>query len=176
VKGVFWLTLPLAASAALFAPEWLSWWINETFARESAYVAQCLALAVMINCMAFVPHTTLQAVGRADWCAKLHLAELPPYLVLVIWLASDYGINGVALAWFTRSLIDAFFMFHLAEKALGRMSSYCLRVAAGCCGVLVGLALLAQVDSIAGRAVILALIAVLAGGMIIKLSATTRPV
>jgi O-antigen/teichoic acid export membrane protein len=131
VMAVFLTMLPPTALLALFSREGLTWWLSSDFAQESQFVAQCLTIAVFINCLAFVPHTTLQAGGKADWCAKVHLVELPLYLWLLISLAETSGINGVAIAWLVRVLIDAVTMFFLTNRLFGERSRFVLAVVCG---------------------------------------------
>ena len=59
-------------------------WLGADFARQSTRVMQWLALGVLLNGLAQVPSALMQGVGRPDLTAKLHLVELPPYL-LAAW-------------------------------------------------------------------------------------------
>lgn len=116
IKAVFLATYPLTLCLALLAPEWLQAWLGEEYARNSAAVARLLAIGVMINCMAYLPFTLLQAAGRADVVAKLHLAELPLYLAALAALVAVHGIEGAALAWIGRCAVDAAALFALAAR------------------------------------------------------------
>jgi hypothetical protein len=51
-------------------------WLASSSDRATA-VLQVLAVGVLVNCLARVPLTVLQAKGRPDLPAKYHLAELP---------------------------------------------------------------------------------------------------
>jgi hypothetical protein len=48
----------------------------------------------------------IQGTGRPDITAKLHLVELPFYLAGVWWLTVRYGIEGTAIAWVLRVVVD----------------------------------------------------------------------
>ena len=44
---------------------------------------------------------------RADITAKLHLAELPFFLIILFVLVGQYGVVGAAVAWVLRITFDA---------------------------------------------------------------------
>lgn len=107
---------PVTLAVILFAREGMSLWLGAEFARRSAGVLQLLAVGVFVNCLAQIAFTLVQGVGRADLSARLHLAEVPFYIVLVWSLVSSRGLIGAALAWTLRVSIDAAGMFWLAAR------------------------------------------------------------
>ncbi|MFY9314147.1 MAG: flippase [Burkholderiales bacterium] len=120
-KGILSLlgtAVPLALLVGLFAPQWLELWLGGDYAAKSSAAALWLGLGVAINCLAQVPFTLLQARGRADLPGKLHLAELLPYLVLLFALIATHGIEGAAIAWCARCVVDAIMLFVLAARHL----------------------------------------------------------
>ena len=74
-----------------------------------------------------MPFGLVQGIGRPDLAAKLHLVELPFYLLILWWLLDDYGIVGVAIAWVIRVSIDAVLLFIMACKLLPEISVFALR-------------------------------------------------
>lgn len=116
LNSVILTVFPLVLAAVLYAPEWLRLWLNTDYAANSARVAQVLSLGVALNCVAYIPFTLLQSHGRSDLTAKLHLAELPPYLLTLVWAVSTFGILGAALAWAGRCAVDTLAMFVLAHR------------------------------------------------------------
>jgi O-antigen/teichoic acid export membrane protein len=48
----------------------------------------------------------LQGIGRPDLTAKVHLAEVVPFLTLLWILTSHFGLIGTALAWVMRVTAD----------------------------------------------------------------------
>jgi O-antigen/teichoic acid export membrane protein len=109
------LLLPVAVLLTAFAQEGLTLWLGGEFAERSTTVARWLVAGVFVNCLAHAPFAFLQAAGRPDLPAKLHLVELPLYAGLLIVLVPPLGIEGVAIAWFARSCIDT--ALHLALSA-----------------------------------------------------------
>src|SRR5207245_112880 len=69
-------------------------------------VLQILAVGVFLNAMAYLPSAFVQAVGRPDLTAKLHLLELPFYMPLLWFAAIRFGPSGVAGAWCLRVVVD----------------------------------------------------------------------
>lgn len=118
LKFVFFATYPLVLSLTLLAPDWLGLWLGAEYAQRSVHVVQFLAFGVLANSLAYVPYTLLQSAGRADLTAKLHLAELPFYFLLLMWLVGTSGIEGAARAWALRCTVDAIVLFVLARPQL----------------------------------------------------------
>lgn len=118
VKYIFVVLLPITLILVIFAPEGLAVWLGSDFAHNSASVARLLAVAVLMNCMAHVPFTHLQSVGRPDVTAKFHLMELPVYVVMLFFLARSWGITGVAVAWLLRVMIDTLLLFWFSSRLL----------------------------------------------------------
>jgi O-antigen/teichoic acid export membrane protein len=107
VKYIFLALFPITLVLIAFAPEALQFWLGSEFARQSAPVAQILAIAIFINSLSQVPFAHVQGAGRPDITAKLHLLELPIYVTTLVLMAKSMGIRGVALAWLLRVIIDS---------------------------------------------------------------------
>ena len=116
LRVVLLLMFPVLLTVVLFSREALTLWVGVTVAEQSTRVLQWLAVGVFMNAMAQAPFVVLQSTGRPDLTAKLHLGELPIYLVALWWLAHRYGIVGVAMAWSVRAGVDAVAMLVLAAR------------------------------------------------------------
>jgi len=114
--------LPLTLIMGLGADFWLTAWLGVDYAREGVRVAQILSAGVLFNSLAHLPFSLLQAAGRADWTAKLHVIELPLYIAALAWLVPGYGIDGAALVWAGRCVLDALVLFVLAQRQMRRAS------------------------------------------------------
>lgn len=98
--------VPVTVFLVMTAEPLLYYWLGNEFAENSTTVLQILAVGVFVNSLAMVPSTLIQAAGRPDIGAKLHMVELPVYLAM-IWFFTQYmGIVGVAFAWVLRVTID----------------------------------------------------------------------
>jgi O-antigen/teichoic acid export membrane protein len=74
-----------------------------------------LAAGVFMNSLGQVAFAMIQGAGRPDLTAKLHLIELPLYLLGVCWLINTYGIKGAAIAWVARIGIDTVCLFGMVQ-------------------------------------------------------------
>lgn len=97
---------PCALGIVLFARPLLGAWVGAEFAGHGAVVLRILAVGVLCNGLAYVPSGFVQAVGRPDLAARLHLLEAGPYALALWALARQFGLAGVAAAWTLRVLAD----------------------------------------------------------------------
>jgi len=114
----------------VFAKDFLSIWLGPTFSEASYRVLQYITIGVFINSIGQVAFGLIQAAGRPDVTAKVHLFEAPIYLGTLYIAARYAGINGVAFAWCLRVLLDSGVLCHLASHFGGRRRE-ALRVAVG---------------------------------------------
>lgn len=159
-KYVFLVLFPMILIIVTLAHEGLDLWIGNEFAQNSTPVLQCLAIGVFINSLAFVPFALVQGAGRPDLTAKMHMIELPFYLVTAWWLIHAYNIKGAAIAWTLRLLVDAVILFTLAQLILPKSRATIRRMALP---VGIGLCILALATLLTGTAMkILFLVGILA--------------
>jgi O-antigen/teichoic acid export membrane protein len=118
VKYVFVSLYPIVLLIVALSKEGLGLWLGAQFAQHSTHVMQLLAVGVLLNSLAQIPFALVQGAGRPDLTAKLHLIELPVYLVAVWWLIRVYGIEGAAAAWLVRVTIDTLVLFAIARRFL----------------------------------------------------------
>jgi hypothetical protein len=104
-------------------------WISSQFAANANVTAQIMVVAYWINGFALVPYAQLQATGRPDINAKLHLAELIPYLILLLVGLQFLGLPGAALAFGIRNFADCILLLWCADilhNAIGIISAAAL--------------------------------------------------
>lgn len=112
------LMLPITVVLLFFAHPILSIWINKEFADNASVILQVMAIAALLSGMAQIPYTMLQAAGRADITGKLHIAELPLYVVLLWTLIWYLGPVGAAIAWAVRIAGDLAALLIINRKVL----------------------------------------------------------
>lgn len=142
--------LPAIALVVLFAPEGLSAWVGSVFAQHSTGVLRWLAIGVLVNSVARLPHALIQGAGRPDLVAKLHCVELPIYLIALWFLLRTCGIEGAAIAWTLRAAADAVGLFWIGAKVapfVRALSVQAVIVLTACCGGLGLLALAPGLDA-----------------------------
>ncbi len=140
VKSILLILFPITLVIISFAHPFLNFWLGKEFAQHSTFVLQCLALAVFINSISHIPFALIQGVGRPDLTAKLHFAELPFYLVSVWWMIKALGIQGAAIIWVLRVLVDTAVLFWFAILVLPETANHVKHMAlilGGCIVILV---------------------------------------
>lgn len=128
IKATFLGLVPLTLPLLYFSPELIQLWIGKTFAHEGARVAQWLAVGVLVNSFAQIAFALLQGVGRPDFTAKLHLVELPLYVIVLYMLTKKLGVEGAAIAWTMRVIIDAGLLMMVARRFANILGASALRI------------------------------------------------
>ena len=109
--GLAAVATPAVVLAVVLVQPFLAVWVGPALADPAAPLGAILLLGLWVNGLAYVPFALLQAQGRPDVPAKLHVLELPPYL-LALWLGlSLFGVEGAAWAWTARAGADAALLF-----------------------------------------------------------------
>ncbi len=119
VRYLLLVMLPCILFLLVFGADLLSLWMGKQFAQQTSVVLQILGFGVLLNCMANIPYNALQALGRPDITGKVHLLELPFYLVICMVLIPHWGITGAALANSIRISLDALLLFWALHKYCG---------------------------------------------------------
>jgi O-antigen/teichoic acid export membrane protein len=91
---------------ALLLPYILPLWIGVNLKGQSIIIGQLLCFGVFVNAIGSMYYSLIQAAGRADITAKIHVFELPLYLILLFFLVDIWGLVGVAVAWVGRVFLD----------------------------------------------------------------------
>lgn len=110
--------LPIISVLSLTARPLFEWWLGAVIAADATRPFQILCVAMMISCMSQLPFVVCQSAGRARDVA---LAQVGLFILLVpaLMLAvSRWGIEGAALAWLGRIVIDHVLMVYYARRAL----------------------------------------------------------
>ena len=116
VKYTFLALFPLVLLMITFAYEGLYFWMGGEFSQNSSRVLQWLAVGVLLSSLTSIPFALVQGVGRPDLTAKVHLIELPFYLLGIWWLVRAFGIEGAAMAWTLRHVVDSLILFGIAQR------------------------------------------------------------
>jgi O-antigen/teichoic acid export membrane protein len=127
IRFLFMILFPIVFFIIVFAQEGLNLWLGKEFAQHCTSVLKWLTLGVFINSLARFPSALIQSVGRPDLTAKLHLIELPLYLLGVWSIIPIYGINGVAVAWVGRIIVDTVLLFGISGWLIPKSKHVILR-------------------------------------------------
>jgi len=118
VKYTFLALFPLVLLVVTLANEGLDLWLGAEFAQNSTLVLQLLAVGMLFFGPTQIPLGLIQGAGRPDLAAKVHLVELPLYLLALWWLLGIFGIEGAAIAWVVRLVADALVLFAMVPRFL----------------------------------------------------------
>ena len=120
LAGMAGLMAPLALAAGFGARPALTLWLGADFAAHSYRPTQILAAGVFLHALAQPSFHLLQAAGRPDITAKIHLIETPLYVLYLAYLTAHYDIVGTAVAWTTRVALSLLLLSVLAHRAVLR--------------------------------------------------------
>jgi O-antigen/teichoic acid export membrane protein len=109
---------PAVAAIWLAGRTFLAVWAGPEFAEGGGTALTVLAFGYGTNVLAYAPYFLLMGSGRNQFVARLHVAELVPYVLIAVALIPRYGATGAALAWTLRALADATALFWLARRTL----------------------------------------------------------
>jgi len=118
IKYIYLIMFPVSLVIVTFSGEGLSFWLGTEFARQSTLILQLMTIAVFFISLGQVPYSLIQGAGRPDITARLHLIELPVYLMVLYLLIRGFGIRGAAFAWMLRAMIDSTLLYFLARRLL----------------------------------------------------------
>ncbi len=156
VKVLLVVLFPIALLIVGLAHDGLGLWLGGDFAARSTSVMQWLVAGVLLNSLAQIPFALVQGTGRPDITARLHLAEVAPYLAALWTLLILRGIEGAAIAWTARALIDMLLLFVLAFRRVPVSAGNIRRTASVIALSFLVLALAALPAHLATKAVFLA--------------------
>ena len=105
------LSVPLLV-ALLFGKEVLSLWISEDFAVKASTVLKIISVGIFLNGVANIPFAQLQAAGKSNQTAMLHILECLVYIPALIALVKLLGVQGAAIAWTLRCGLDCVILLY----------------------------------------------------------------
>lgn len=117
IRANFMWLIPAILILSVVAKPFFTLWAGEEFGRESTFPFYILLGGLIFNVIAYVPATMLSAMGRVNLIAKIYLAELFPYLLIVSALTYFFGAEGAAISWSARVIFDAFIFFYFVKKS-----------------------------------------------------------
>lgn len=115
------LVTPMTIAAMFAMWPFLHLWLGPEISRVTGPVTILLLIGFWTNATAFVCLTCLQAMGRPDLSAKVHVAELLPYGILLYGGIHTAGLAGAAAVWSFRCTLDLLLLSHLGGQLRGIM-------------------------------------------------------
>lgn len=103
----------------------IHFWINPTFAFQSAPIGCILLVGIWFNSLASIPTTYLQAQARPGLVARVQLWQAGPFF-LVLWFSiHHFGLFGAAWAWTARVIVDYGLLAFVANQSK-KMIRFCI--------------------------------------------------
>lgn len=103
----------------VFSHKALHLWLGDSFADSAYIVVIILSIGIFFNSLAQVPHTLLQGGGHVKLTALIHLFEAAIYAPALFFIVPKYGIEGVAVLWSFRALVDLILLLYFCKKVTG---------------------------------------------------------
>lgn len=91
-------------------------WLGKEFADQSWKIVVILAAGIFFNGLAAVPFAKIQAQGHVKITALLHIFECVIYFVVLLLALHYAGIEGAAIAWSFRVLLDLILLMGFERK------------------------------------------------------------
>lgn len=104
--GIAAIVFPAALFLAVHGKLVLGLWLGGSFAGEAATVLQWMAVGIFFNCLAFVPAGLIDGVGKSRANAIFSAAQLVVVIPLLLLMIKLFGIQGAAIAWTGRGVVD----------------------------------------------------------------------
>ncbi len=155
--GVMFL---ISLGTIAIGPLFLELWLGMEFRIRSNTIMSILMIGFFLNTAARPGFNLLQAHARAKWTALVHLMELLPYLLALVFGLQRYGLVGAAVAWLLRAAIDLGVLSYLAHRTASLRTPW-LREMAALAIASAALVLVAVIDTLIPRLSVGAIIAVL---------------
>lgn len=109
---------PVVLGGVLALEPFLHVWIGKDMGADAGPVGRILMIGFWANAFALVPFTRLQASGRPDLIPKMHMIEIPFYLVALYLGMKFFGLFGSAVAYALRCMADYVLLSLMAARRL----------------------------------------------------------
>jgi O-antigen/teichoic acid export membrane protein len=101
----------ICAPAIVLITPFIVWWMGKDFASIAGPLAELLLIGAWINGLAWIPSVLLLGQGRPDVVAKFHAMEIIPFIIILCFMVTQFGLIGGAAAWVLRVSVDAVLLF-----------------------------------------------------------------
>jgi O-antigen/teichoic acid export membrane protein len=119
VRLAFYLVVPCAAVVCLLARPFFTVWAGPEYGQESTIPLYILMTGTVFVVLSYIAYNLLVALGRTGSIARLHVAELGPYILLASLATYWYGIVGAAAIFSLRAIVSTVAIFIIASRASG---------------------------------------------------------
>jgi O-antigen/teichoic acid export membrane protein len=121
---IIWIWFGICGAAIVASDLVYYLWLKDPIYVEVSAVAKIYAVGLWANCLGILPYTALQAWGRSTTILKVHLLEMPFYLVALVLLTYHYGTLGAAVAYGLRSYADYIILWKMCGYPVRRQGMF----------------------------------------------------
>ncbi len=107
---------PACLLCVVFSHWVLNLWLGAPFAEHATVVLRWLGVGILLNSVDSVVAGLLDGIGKASVNAKFSILEILLYVPVLVVLVRTTGIEGAAVAWTLRCLIDLVVRMYLAQR------------------------------------------------------------
>lgn len=118
MKFMLIIVAPIAFVLLFLSQDILKLYLGEDLALKTAPILKLVAIGFLMEALGSIAHNYVLALGYPNKVAKFHIIELPLYAGLAFWFTSGMGIQGMALAWLIRRILEASYVFFLLQWAI----------------------------------------------------------
>ncbi len=111
------ISLPILGAMYILHP-FLDLWVGPEIGRQAADVGVLIVFGYWANAFAVVPYSWMQGTGRPDLVTKVLLAQIPPYLLLLYFGMTWFGLIGCAAVFAFRCSVDFLLLWWAARRKL----------------------------------------------------------
>lgn len=101
---------------ALAIPYLLPIWTKNQLPDDSIISGQILCIGVIANSFGAMFYASIHSAGKSKTTALIHILELPVYIISLAWLIPLLGIQGAAIAWSGRMILDAALLKYVSRN------------------------------------------------------------
>jgi O-antigen/teichoic acid export membrane protein len=106
IEATNFLMAPICVVALIAVEPFLYFWVGPEFAEDSKVVAGIFIAGAWVVGLGRIPGAYLYGQGLPDKMAKVHVAELLPFVVVVYFMTRCFGIAGSASAVLLRGIVE----------------------------------------------------------------------
>ena len=111
--------VPVCALLLFAARPLIGLWAGPLYAAQSSEAVYIMLVGVVFNVLDYGPQTLLEAHGKTRAIAVVRLLELVPVLAATAGLIKLFGVNGAAIGWSARFVVEAAVFTLLAYRETG---------------------------------------------------------
>jgi len=112
---------PACAAMVGFGDRIMTLWLGARFAADSQAVLMIVGGGVFFSCLAALPATTLDGIGRPDIGAGLLVVQTVLFPPAVAAMTIAYGIEGAAVVWSVRAVTNCLVRLWVLGRVAGAL-------------------------------------------------------